>query len=94
MKTQHFCSRTSNQYDNIRNGTLSVIPENKMNQNIENLEETKQTNPKMPRKSTLGLSSFTSNKEASPYGDRYIPKRKDHDSDIAFYEINHENSPP
>ena len=47
-----------------------------------------------PRRSTLGLSNFNPNVDDSPIGDRYIPKRREHDSNIAVYEINHDDSPP
>lgn len=47
-----------------------------------------------PRKSTLGLSNFNPNLDASPMGDRFIPKRREQDSNIAMYEINNEDSPP
>lgn len=58
------------------------------------MEESKQLQTKVPRRSTLGLSNFKVKRESSPYGDRFIPKRKDQDSNVAFYEINHEDSPP
>ena len=32
--------------------------------------------------------------DASPSGDRYIPKRRDQDCNLALYEINHNDSPP
>ncbi len=49
---------------------------------------------KMPRRSTLGISNFNPHADSSPSGDRFIPKRRGQDSNIAMYEINHEDSPP
>lgn len=48
----------------------------------------------VPRKSGFGLSNFNPNAETSPIGDRFIPKRSGQESNIAMYEINHEDSPP
>jgi len=49
---------------------------------------------KKPRRSTLGISNFRIGVDTSPSGDRFIPKRRDHDSNIAMYEINNNDSPP
>ena len=48
----------------------------------------------MPRRSNLGLQNFNPNIDASPIGDRYIPKRRGQDGNIVMYEINHDDSPP
>lgn len=47
-----------------------------------------------PRRTTLGLANYKLNVDGSPSGDRYIPKRRGQDSNIALYEINHNDSPP
>lgn len=64
---------------------LSPLPKNRYGQS---------SNKQKPRRTTLGLANFQLNADGSPIGDRYIPKRKDHDSNIALYEINHDDSPP
>jgi hypothetical protein len=51
-------------------------------------------NKQRPRRTTLGLANFQLNADGSPIGDRYIPKRRPQDSNIALYEINHDDSPP
>jgi hypothetical protein len=64
---------------------LSPLPKNR----YENSE-----NKQKPRRSTLGLSNFQLNIDGSPMNDRYIPRRCKQDSNIALYEINHNDSPP
>jgi cell division cycle 20, cofactor of APC complex len=46
------------------------------------------------RTSAVGWVAFKLNIDGSPYGDRYIPKRREQESNIAVYEINHTDSPP
>lgn len=67
MKSQMFFNGSSDQYENTVNGTRMLINEDKMNQEY---EEVKQNSNKIPRRSTLGLSSFKSKTESSPFGDR------------------------
>lgn len=43
---------------------------------------------------SVGWIDFKLNIDGSPYGDRYIPKRREQESNIAVYEINHNDSPP
>ena len=89
-------------------GKLPTIQEQDMHLSCEN-EETKcqnylsppsknmleySGNKRKPRRTTLGLGSFKLNMDASPSGDRYIPKRRDQDCNLALYEINHNDSPP
>lgn len=64
---------------------LSPLPKNRYDQS---------SNKNKPRRSTLGLSNFQLNTDGSPIGDRFIPKRRGHDSNIAMFEINHDDSPP
>ena len=64
---------------------LSPPPKNKFD-----CSETKQK----PQTSGGGWIAFKLNIDGSPFGDRYIPKRREQESNIAVYEINHTDSPP